>query len=74
MINLKKKARLIMMKKNKNKKFNLDEVETAIDEIEVDSPVLDNRVYNLNGAVVGNTTSNLKKGIYIVNGKKVVKK
>ena len=54
--------------------LNLDEVETAIDEIEVDSPVLDNRVYNLNGAVVGNTTSNLKKGIYIVNGKKVVKK
>lgn len=54
--------------------LDLEEVVTSIDEIEVDGPVVDNRVYNLNGAVVGNTTSNLKKGIYIVNGKKVVKK
>lgn len=32
------------------------------------------KVYNLNGQYVGNSTKNLTKGLYLVNGKKVVVK
>lgn len=32
------------------------------------------RVYNLNGQYVGNSLEGLDKGVYVVNGKKVVKK
>ena len=32
------------------------------------------RVYNLNGQYVGNSFEGLAKGVYLVNGKKVVKK
>lgn len=32
------------------------------------------RVYNLNGQYVGNSLEGLAKGVYVVNGKKVVKK
>ncbi|WP_418553113.1 subtilase [Prevotella sp.] len=32
------------------------------------------RVYNLNGQYVGNSLEGLAKGVYLVNGKKVVKK
>lgn len=32
------------------------------------------RVYNLNGQYVGNSFEGLDKGVYVVNGKKVVKK
>ena len=36
--------------------------------------LVDNRVYNLNGQYVGTTLNGLSKGVYIVNGKKVVVK
>ncbi|MBR6262173.1 MAG: hypothetical protein IKR05_03040 [Prevotella sp.] len=32
------------------------------------------KVYNVNGQLVGDTMNNLPKGIYVVNGKKVIKK
>ena len=35
---------------------------------------VDTRVYNLNGQYVGTTLNGLSKGVYIVNGKKVVVK
>lgn len=36
--------------------------------------LVDTRVYNLNGQYVGTTFNGLSKGVYIVNGKKVVVK
>ena len=36
--------------------------------------LVDTRVYNLNGQYVGTTLNGLSKGVYIVNGKKVVVK
>lgn len=36
--------------------------------------LVDTRVYNLNGQYVGTTLNSLSKGVYIVNGKKVVVK
>lgn len=36
--------------------------------------VKDNRVYSISGQYVGNSTVGLQKGIYIVNGKKIVVK
>lgn len=32
----------------------------------------DKKVYNLNGQYIGNGTAGLKKGVYVVEGKKVV--
>lgn len=47
---------------------------TAIDNIATDHPTAsaNARVYNLNGQFVGIGTAGLPKGIYIVNGKKMV--
>ncbi|WP_462374248.1 chitobiase [Segatella buccae] len=47
---------------------------TAIDNITTDRPAAsaNARVYNLNGQFVGIGTAGLPKGIYIVNGKKMV--
>lgn len=47
---------------------------TAIDNITTDHPTAsaNARVYNLNGQFVGIGTAGLPKGIYIVNGKKMV--
>lgn len=39
-----------------------------------DQKLVDTRVYNLNGQYVGATLNGLSKGVYIVNGKKVVVK
>ncbi|EFV03642.1 hypothetical protein [Segatella salivae] len=36
--------------------------------------LVDTRVYNINGQYVGTTLNGLSKGVYIVNGKKVVVK
>lgn len=44
---------------------------TAIDKVTEGTNTV-KRVYNLNGQYVGNTTAGLAKGIYIVNGKKMV--
>jgi hypothetical protein len=44
---------------------------TGIDKTVVSSKVADGKIYNINGQQVQNT---LQKGIYIVNGKKVIVK
>jgi hypothetical protein len=51
---------------------------TAIEDIEWGdgNPFMvptDNRIYNLEGQMVGNDLEQLPKGLYIVNGKKVIK-
>lgn len=46
----------------------IKKIETA------DQKLVDTQVYNLNGQYVGTTLNGLSKGVYIVNGKKVVVK
>jgi hypothetical protein len=48
--------------------------ETAISEIVTDDNASDGSIYTLNGVYVGKNVSNLAKGIYIKNGKKIVLK
>ena len=45
---------------------------TGINKIEEVKKSLQGKVFNLNGQLVGNSLEGLSKGIYIVNGKKVV--
>ena len=53
---------------------NFGEVITGIDGVEADDLVrTTGRIYNLNGQVVGNDLEALPRGVYIVNGKKVMK-
>ena len=52
----------------------IDGVETALTEVVGKEEVSDGRIYNLRGMYVGNDASRLAKGIYIMNGKKVVLK
>lgn len=53
---------------------NSNGILTAIDRIEGLDIVVEAPVYNLNGQMVGRTTDNLSKGLYIVNGKKYLVK
>ena len=57
--------------------YNLDsfgEVITGIDGVDASELVrTTDRIYNLNGQMVGNDLQGLPSGIYIVNGKKVMK-
>lgn len=58
--------------------INIDGETTAIEDVEWGdgNPFLaptDNRIYNLEGQMVGNDLNQLPKGLYIVNGKKVIK-
>lgn len=53
-------------------KLNFDGETTSINNIETEATV-NGKVYNLNGQYVGNSLNGLKKGIYVVNGKKVIK-
>ena len=53
-------------------KINIDGETTGINSIETETAV-NGKVYNLNGQYVGNSLNGLKKGIYVVNGKKVIK-
>ncbi len=53
-------------------KLNFDGETTGINSIETEATV-NGKVYNLNGQYVGNSLNGLKKGIYVVNGKKVIK-
>lgn len=46
---------------------------TSIDGITVDGKVEDNRVFSIDGRYLGNDLKALKKGIYIRNGKKVIR-
>lgn len=52
--------------------INIDGETTGINNIETKATV-NGKVYNLNGQYVGNSLNGLKKGIYVVNGKKVIK-
>ena len=52
---------------------NFGEVITGIEGFEVERTVPTGRIYNLNGQVVGNDLEALPRGVYIVNGKKVMK-
>lgn len=52
--------------------INFDGETTGINNIETEATV-NGKVYNLNGQYVGNSLNGLKKGIYVVNGKKVIK-
>jgi hypothetical protein len=52
----------------------IDGVETALTEVVSSEAVSDGRIYNLRGMYVGNDASRLAKGVYIMNGKKVVLK
>lgn len=53
-------------------KLNFNGETTGINSIETEA-VVNGKVYNLNGQYVGNSLNGLKKGIYVVNGKKVIK-
>lgn len=62
------------------KRFFLDEVRvvangssTGINTIKPNAASTDGRIYNLQGQYVGNSTDTLPRGIYIINGKKVIK-
>ena len=58
-----------------NAKVNIDGVETsAIEALHNDIMLnTDNKVYNLNGQMVGTGIENMPKGIYIYKGKKIIK-
>lgn len=45
---------------------------SGIESVQVADKVTDGKVYSISGQYVGNTTKGLQKGIYIVNGKKIV--
>ena len=54
-------------------KLNFGGELTGIDAVDNGEAVMTGKVYNLNGQYVGNSLEGLKKGFYIVNGKKVLK-
>ncbi len=58
-----------------NAKVNIDGVETSVIETLHNDILLntDNKVYNLNGQMVGTDIENMPKGIYIYKGKKIIK-
>ena len=46
---------------------------TGIDDIAVQKSTVDDRIYLLDGRYMGTSMDNLPKGVYIRNGKKVIK-
>lgn len=54
-------------------KLNFGGELTGIDAVDNGEAVKTGKVYNLNGQYVGNSLEGLKKGVYVVNGKKVLK-
>ena len=46
---------------------------TAIDEVEEDPEAGTNAVYSVSGMYMGNDINALPSGVYIVNGKKIIK-
>ena len=46
---------------------------TAIDNVPTVEKPADNRIYSIDGRYLGTDPSTLKKGIYIMNGKKFMK-
>ena len=56
------------------KAFMFGNLITSIDNIVINDNSLENvKIYNLNGQVVGNSWNAVPQGIYIVNGKKIIK-
>ena len=53
-------------------KLSFAYITTGFSNIETSNKVLAGKVFNLNGQLVGTSTQNLNKGIYIVKGKKVI--
>lgn len=59
-------------------RFYLDKVcvsssTSGISNTVTDNEVKDNRIYSIDGRYVGKDFNSLKKGIYIINGKKIIK-
>lgn len=59
-------------------RFYLDKVcvsssTSGINTAVTDNEVKDNRIYSIDGRYVGKDFNSLKKGIYIINGKKIIK-
>lgn len=54
-------------------KLNFGGELTGIYAVDNGEAVMTGKVYNLNGQYVGNSLEGLKKGVYVVNGKKVLK-
>lgn len=52
--------------------FEYSSTPTAIEGVEAVNAGTVKRIYNLSGQYMGSDTENLPKGLYIVNGKKVV--
>lgn len=52
----------------------IDGTTTGIGDLNIGVVKADGRVYNLNGQCVGNSLEGLQAGVYIQNGKKVIKK
>jgi len=52
--------------------FAYDGSTTGINQVETAKKALQGKVFNLNGQLVGTSTQGLSKGVYIVNGKKVI--
>lgn len=47
---------------------------SGISAVETEETTVTGKVYNLNGQMVGTTTAGLSKGVYIVDGKKMIVK
>lgn len=64
----------ITVKNASGKVLSIDDLNvlTGIGEIEAKTTA-DGKAYDLNGRYVGNDLNNLQRGVYIVNGKKIVK-
>lgn len=59
-------------------RFYLDKVclsntSTGISNTVTDNEVKDNRIFSIDGRYMGKDLNSLKKGIYIINGKKIIK-
>lgn len=52
--------------------FAYDNTTDGIGQVETAKQTLQGKVFNLNGQLVGSSTEGLAKGVYIVNGKKVI--
>ena len=52
--------------------FSYETTPTGINQVENVKQSLQGKVFNLNGQFVGTSTEGLAKGVYIVNGKKVI--
>lgn len=59
----------------KARAINVDGITTAISEVCIADDLSENtaKVYSVNGMVVGDNLDNLPKGVYVINGKKVIK-